>query len=122
MTVIDTVAPELSVSVSPDVLWPPKHKLRDITATVAASDICDVNPSIVLTSVVSDEPDNGKADGNTMNDIQEADIGTDDRAFMLRAERSGQGSGRIYTITYDAMDASGNTATGSATVTVPHNR
>ncbi|MFB0501096.1 MAG: HYR domain-containing protein, partial [Candidatus Bathyarchaeia archaeon] len=32
------------------------------------------------------------------------------------------GSGRTYTITYQATDASGNTAQASATVTVKHNR
>jgi hypothetical protein len=35
------------------------------------------------------------------------------------AERNEYGTGRIYTITYQATDESGNTATKSATVTVP---
>ena len=38
---------------------------------------------------------------------------------MLRAERSGQGSGRVYTITYEAKDKSGNATTSSVVVTVP---
>jgi hypothetical protein len=42
----------------------------------------------------------------------------DDRTFNLRAERSGIGSGRIYTITYEVMDAYGNTTTQSAMVIV----
>ncbi len=54
------------------------------------------------------------------NDIQGASFGTDDRQFLLRSERSGKGSGRVYTITYSATDASGNTTVGQATVTVPH--
>jgi hypothetical protein len=47
---------------------------------------------------------------------------TGDFAFQLRAERSGTGSGRVYTITYKATDASGNYATGSVTIEVPHNK
>ena len=38
---------------------------------------------------------------------------------MLRAERSGKGNGRIYTVTYRATDASNNTTTKTATVIVP---
>ena len=39
---------------------------------------------------------------------------------LLRSERSGKGSGRVYTITYSATDASGHTTVRQATVTVPH--
>src|SRR5262249_62099428 len=49
----------------------------------------------------------------------EAAFGTDDRQFLLRNERSGTGRGRIYTITYSATDASGNTTLRQTTVTVP---
>jgi endo-1,4-beta-xylanase len=56
------------------------------------------------------------------NDIQEAAFGTDDREFLLRAERSGLGNGRVYTITYQAKDASGNTTVASTQVVVPHDR
>ena len=56
------------------------------------------------------------------SDIEGAEFGTDDRQFSLRAERSGGEGGRVYTITYRARDAAGNTATATATVTVPHDR
>ena len=48
-----------------------------------------------------------------------AAFGTDDRSFELRAERRQNGKGRIYTVTYQATDASGNSSTATATVTVP---
>jgi hypothetical protein len=71
-----------------------------------------------LVSVTSDEPDSGNGD-NTTNDIQGASTGTDDRSFSLRAERSPHGNGRVYTATYRVSDCQGNTATASATVSVP---
>ncbi len=122
ITVQDTTAPTLSLTLSPNVLWPPHHKLVQITATVQLNDVCDPNPTIELVSITRNEPDNGLGDGDTANDIQGASFGTDDRAFFLRAERSGRGTGRIYTVRYRARDASGNVAVATAEVRVPHTR
>lgn len=122
VTVTDTTPPDISVNVNPNSLWPPDHKMVDIVANVTVSDICDAVPEIILLSVVSNEPDNGLGDGNTSNDIQGADLGTEDYSFSLRAERSGNGDGRVYTITYTVTDASGNAAGATATVTVPHDQ
>jgi hypothetical protein len=69
-------------------------------------------------SITCNEPDNGLGDGNTLDDI----VIIDDFTFMLRAERSGKGSGRTYTITYKATDASGNESMTSVTIEVPHDR
>ncbi|MDZ7319040.1 MAG: FG-GAP-like repeat-containing protein [candidate division KSB1 bacterium] len=120
MDVVDTTPPTLSVSVEPNMLWPPNHKMIAIHATVTVSDFVDPNATFVLTSIVSNEPDNGLGDGDKPNDIQEAEYGTPDLDFKLRAERSGKGNGRIYTVTYTATDASGNSSSTTATVTVPH--
>ena len=90
-----------------------------INATVEISDGCDSGPGVVLLSIVSNEADNGAGDGNTDEDIQGAALGTDDRAFLLRAERSGKGADRVYTVTYRASDDSGNVTTESAEVRVP---
>ena len=119
----DATPPDLTVSVNPSVLWPPNHKHVTVQATVTATDAVDPNPTITLVSVTSNEPDNGGGDGNTVNDIvvKPAALHTYADTFQLRAERSGTGSGRVYTIIYTAADASGNTsAPQSATVTVPH--
>lgn len=118
----DTTPPTIQVSVSPSVLWPPNHQMVQITATITVHDDQDPNPTVELVSITANEPVNGKGDGNTDPDIDGAAFGTDDRTFFLRAERSGTGTGRIYTITYRARDAAGNTATATATVTVPHDR
>ena len=120
ITVVDTVPPDMTVSVTLDILWPPNHKYVEIKATVTTHDICDPSPTITLVSITSNEPDNanGMGDGNTVNDI----VIIDDFTFKLRAERAGTGSGRIYTITYQATDNSGNTVTVSVTVIVPHEK
>ena len=106
--------PTLSVSVSPDSLWPPNHKYRDVEASFVTSNDGAV---VTLLSVTSNEPDDGLGDGDAANDI----VIVDNDSFQLRAERSGAGSGRIYTITYQATNTCGATVTATATVTVPHN-
>ena len=119
-TVMDSTPPSLGVSLSPDVLWPPNHKLMSIAASIQVSDSCDESPNVELVSIISNEADNGTGDGDTSDDIQGADFGTNDRAFSLRAERAGSGPGRIYTVTYGTADVSGNETDASAEVIVSH--
>ena len=119
VTIKDTAPPALRVAVSPNELWPPNHKMVTIRAQVAVIDACDGVPTIRLLSISSNEPDNGLGDGDTENDIQGAAFGTDDREFQLRAERSGKGHSRIYSIVYEAADLSGNRTTETVFVTVP---
>jgi len=121
-TIRDATSPRLSVTLSPSVLSPPNHKLILVNATVRASDDFDPSPRIVLVSITSNEPDSGLDKEDVPNDIQGAGVGTDDRSFLLRAERSDAGNGRIYTVTYRATDASGNSTLAAATVTVPHDQ
>jgi len=114
--VADTVAPALSVSASPATLWPPDHKLVSITVTVSTSDNVDPHPKVKLVSVACDDS------CNPARDVVGATLGTDDRAFQLASRRTGSGSGRTYTITYSAMDAAGNVAMATTTVTVLHDQ
>lgn len=120
--VLDVTPPTLSVAVRPNRLSPPNHKLVEIVARIAVADECDPAPQVKLVSIASNEPVNGLGDGRTNPDIQGADFGTDDRRFKLRAERSGRGTGRVYTIVYEASDASGNRTLKTVTVEVAHNR
>ncbi len=114
----DTTPPKINVTVVPTSLWPPNHKYVEVKVNVTASDAADPSPKIAFVSITSNEPDNGKGDGNTTPDI----VIVDNFTFQLMAERSGMGSGRTYTITYKATDASGNSATASVVVEVPHNQ
>jgi len=115
---VDTTPPEISITVNPDIMWPPNHKYVDVETVVTVYDAVDPSPTLELVSATSNEADNGKGDGNTVDDI----IIVGNTMFKLRAERSGTGQGRVYTITYRATDASGNSAEASITVPVPHNK
>ena len=115
-TQVDVMPPTFSFTLSPGTLWPPNDKLVSVNATIAVQDDYDPEPEIKLESITANEP---LADG----DIQNAQIGTDDRDFYLAAKRAGNNqAGRIYTVIYSATDASGNKAAASATVTVPHDQ
>ena len=117
--IVDTTPPTLSFMLDPDLIWPPNHKMRSVTATPTVMDVCS-EVTVTLTSVTSSEPDNGMGDGDTVNDIQGIDLGTSDFDFLLRAERMGPGRGRVYTVDYHAVDSSGNAADATGTVLVPH--
>jgi hypothetical protein len=112
--VVDVTPPAISVAPSPAVLWPPDHRLVPIALGVAATDACDPAP-VITCSASSSEPDDGVADGDTVNDVQWID-----GALWLRAERSGIGPGRVYTASCTAQDASRNAASATGTVSVPH--
>jgi hypothetical protein len=125
VTVKDVTPPVITTSGQTIALWPPNHKYQTIKVTdlvTGASDLCD--PSVTLSSVTismvtSDEPDNSEGDGNTTHDIV---IAADCKSVQLRAERQGNGNGRVYTITFKVTDAFGNVGTATAKVTVPHSQ
>jgi Beta-1,4-xylanase len=117
---IDKTAPVLKLAADPGVLFPPNHKLVPVRLTWEAADEGSGIASVKLVSVTSNEPDHGRGGGDKPEDIQGADIGTADEIILLRAERSGQGNGRIYTIVYEAADLAGNVARAEVEVKVPH--
>jgi len=71
---------------------------------------------VYITKITSDEAENGPGSGNTLNDIV---IAANCKSAQLRAEREGGGDGRVYTIYFKVVDASGNFGTATAKVTVP---
>ena len=114
----DVAAPSIaSVSASPNVLWPPNHKMVPVGVAVAASDNCSAVTSHVV-GVTSNEPVNGLGDGNTDPDW----VVTGPLTLLLRSERSGTGTGRVYTVTVESSDAAGNKSTALTTVLVPHDQ
>jgi hypothetical protein len=101
---------------SVSLLWPPNHKfVRVRIGGVADPD--DAGVRISATAVTQDEPVCGLGRGDTSPDavLQNGSV-------LLRAERKGQGTGRVYRVTFEARDASGAACTGSVDVCVPHDR
>lgn len=115
--VVDDTPPAISgVTATPNTLWPPNHKMVGVAVGVDLSDNCgDANASCTITNVTSNEPENGLGDGDTAPDWEI----TGDLTVDLRAERAGNGSGRIYTITVSCTDLAGNTSSSTVEVTVP---
>lgn len=123
VTVRDTTPPMLALIVNPLSLWPPNHRMVPVHVAWQVSDRCDLTAGVSLVSVTSSEPDDEPraGDGNTTGDMADAAVGTSDCLVLLRAERTGDGPGRTYALTYAARDTSGNTTTALGVVTVPHN-
>jgi uncharacterized delta-60 repeat protein len=114
ISVQDSTPPELSeISADPDVLWPPNHKWVDVRVRALASDTCG-SASWKIIGVTSSEHDDSSA-----LDWQI----TGEHTLRLLAERSGEGNGRIYTITIQATDSSGNLSDpAEVRVRVPHSQ
>jgi hypothetical protein len=103
------------ISVDKPVLWPPNHTMQPVTVNYSAS---GCGSQVCTLSVSSNEPVNGIGDGNTSPDW----VVVDPHDVQLRAESSGKGRGRIYTITIQCTDVAGDVASSTATVTVPHDQ
>jgi len=109
VTVTDATPPTIqSAAATPSVLSPPKHQLVPVTISVSAADACGGPVHCQIISVTSNEPTDG----------QDWFV-TGDLTLSLRAERSNKRVGRIYTITVECTDASGNRSTTTVTVAVP---
>ncbi|MDB5276624.1 MAG: hypothetical protein JWR61_1579 [Ferruginibacter sp.] len=105
-----------NVCVTPAILWPPNHQMKNVTVNYNAwSDCGAINSSL---SVTSNEPADCTENGDASPDW----IILDNHHLQLRAERSGRGNGRIYTITITSTDASGNTSTEKTKVVVLHDK
>ncbi len=96
---------------SPAVLGPPNHKMRNVTIDYAVTSGCG-GPVTCALSVMSNEPVNGPDDGDAAPDWEVVNP----HKVRLRAERSGNGTGRIYTITITCTDAAGYQTVKTVTV------
>jgi len=114
VTVNDTQLPAVTCSVSTASLWPADHTMINVGLSVSAGDNC---PGTVFSVAVFGDEDDGEetGEGNFSPDAKDIDAGT----LRLRAERKGNGDGRVYLIIITATDAAGNVSRCCQTVTVP---
>ena len=123
----DSLSPEIKALVaSPSSLWPPNHKMKDISLAIDASDLCDKELDCQIVSVTSNQDVNAKGSGKTSPDWEI----TGALSLKLRAERSGKKDkkrdsskqGRVYEITVNCQDQSGNSTSKSVQVRVAHDQ
>ncbi len=120
LTIADTTAPLLTARADKTVLWPPHHDMVGVTIATSASDNAGRAPMVSAT-VTSNEPVDGLGDGDTAPDWTEPVVDARGNvSLQLRAERAGNGNGRVYTIFITATDGAGNDTTVPVTVGVPH--
>jgi hypothetical protein len=103
---------------SVSLIWPPNHKLADIEIDGVTDP--DGDPvSITITGITQDEPvqENGSGSGQTSPD----GVGIGTSLACVRSERSGNGNGRVYQISFDATDGNGGICSGAVEVCVAHN-
>ncbi len=102
---------------SPNVLWPPNHKIVGVSI-LGVTDPDGDPVTVQINQILQDEPTNGTGDGDTCPDGQ----GIGAAVAGLRAERSGNGNGRVYTILFTATDGRGGSCPGRVQVCVPHDQ
>lgn len=103
------------VTASPTALSPPNHKMVNVTIGYRVTDNC--GPIVTKLKVASNEPINGTGDGDTAPDWQVLD----EYHVLLRAERSGNGSGRTYTVTITTTDSANQSSSRDVLIKVPKN-
>lgn len=115
-TVPDVTAPVIqTLTASSPTLWPPNHRMEPVTFTASVSDDTDPAPATRIISVSSSEAETGLGDGDVGPDWEI----TGPMTANVRVERF-SAAGRVYTITVESRDASGNASTRTVTVRVPH--
>jgi hypothetical protein len=118
VTVEDTTAPSIEMLALPNggVIWPPNGQMVPIDVDATATDAISV-PVCAVTTIVSSEPTTSRG-RNAGPDW----LITGPLSVELRATRTGNGPGRVYTLTISCEDEAGNSTTGVVTATVPHDR
>jgi hypothetical protein len=100
-----------AVVASPAILWPPNRRLADVALRYLTSGGCG-GATCVVTSITSSQPVTGQGDPSSPDWFI-----IDDHTVKLRAESVGR-DWRIYTITVQCHDGSGQTQARTVTVKV----
>lgn len=105
---------------SVSVLWPPNGKMIPVQILgVVDWDRVEGDPPVSITITRIEQDEAVKSEGHDSTSPDATPMGD---TALLRAERFGEGNGRVYTIFFTASDVRNATSTGSVQVTVPHDR
>jgi hypothetical protein len=115
---IDKTRPLISGMPAGCSLWPPNHNLVTVGTVTATDALAGLAPDLFQVSGTSSE---GPLDPQSP-DIVISPNSAGGFVVQLRAERSGNGEGRVYTLTATATDLAGNSTTSTARCTVPHDK
>ncbi|MDP8242953.1 MAG: HYR domain-containing protein [Candidatus Hinthialibacter antarcticus] len=110
--VTDTTPPQINDAVpDPAEIWPPNNKMIPVTISVDAFDTASETVNCQIISVTSDE------------EITEDDWEiTGDLTLLVRADRDGNGDGRVYFILVECTDEYGNASQEVVEVTIAHDQ
>lgn len=110
VNVVDRTAPAiLSITATPNRLWPVNRRMVNVNVSVTAVDDAGATLAARIVSVAVSESVSD-TDWRIVSDLTVA----------LRAARNGQEQPRVYTIAVAVSDSSGNISTGTVDVIVPH--
>lgn len=123
----DTTAPVIvKITASPESLWPPNGKMVEVTITVIATDAADNHPVSHIVSVSSNDNNQNGGNQGGGNNQGGNNQGNDSKwqitgplTVLLLAENDNT---RVYTITIETTDASGNKTQGTVKVAVKNPR
>ena len=108
----DVTPPVIAAATAdPASLWPANLRMVMVTIAVSVTDDQDPAPTCRISGVTSSEP-------TTPDAVQV----TGDLTLNLRAERTGLNGGRTYYVAVACSDASGNSASTTVPVGVPHDQ
>ncbi len=116
-----------SFAVTPNLLWPPNHRLVEVVPTVSVTDNCTASVPWIIESIRMNEGDRENTYDPAHDQWLEQGFASDDiqvqeGRIYLRAERTGRAAGRIYTLILKATDEAGHVTRAEAQVVVPHDQ
>jgi rhamnogalacturonan endolyase len=108
---LDTGAPAFrKLQPNPQILWPPNGQFVRVELNVEVVDLIDIWAEARIVKITSNE--GGAGDARIVGPL----------VAELRAEREGQGSGRVYQLEVEGFDRAGNTVRKTVEVVVPKSR
>ena len=119
---IDKTPPSVACLAEPSQLWPPNRRMIPVTVATTFTDGLSGPATLTITTSESNEPDSGAVPGDPTDDIQGFELGSSSTEGALRAQRTGAGGNRVYTLGYTGLDVADNSATCSTAVIVPHDK